>query len=194
MAILPADGDVACGGLGHWSTVDAQVRASLSANYQRLRTYIRTRVRTAEDADDLLQDYCVKVLCRSEQIRQREAVASWMAKVLRTTLVDYYRRQAGERRGWDLIEARLAAPEEPQYQVWRCHLGSALSAMKGESKDLIGRIDFLGQTRAEVAEAYRISVNALTVRLFRARTILREKLTVFCRGECDRNGTNLQFH
>ena len=48
MAILPADGDVACGGLGYWSTVDEQVRASLSVNYQRLRTYIRTRLRTAE--------------------------------------------------------------------------------------------------------------------------------------------------
>jgi hypothetical protein len=97
-----------------------------------------------------LQDYCVKVLCRSEQIRQREAVASWMAKVLRTTLVDYYRRQAGERRGWDLIEARMAAPEKPHYEQWRCHLGSALSAMKSESKDLIGRIDLLGETRAEL--------------------------------------------
>lgn len=192
-AISPRDDGAASARYRARSLVDEQVRNDLCASYRRLGTYIRSRVRTAEDAEDVLHDYCVKVLRCSGQIQQSAAVGSWMTRVMHTTLVDYYRRRGAESRGSELAAAEFADAGESLDEAWCPYLGRVLPMMRPEHADLIGRIDFLGEARAEVAETLGISVNALAVRLFRARAALREKLTGFCRNECDRYGTACCF-
>lgn len=191
--ISPATQNVASVGHRHRSPIEEQVRENLSVDYDRMRNYLRGRVRTAEDADDLLQDYCAKVLHRSGQIRQREAILGWMAKVMRTALIDYYRRSAVERRHREIIAASEAPSEELGGPHDCPYLGAAVPMLKPEYADLVSRIDVSGEVRAEAAEALGISVNALTVRLFRARTALRKKLLGFCQNDCTRYGTTCSF-
>lgn len=175
-------------GSQYGTCIDEHVRKHLCANYYDLRGYFRARVRTTEDADDLAQEFCVKVLRCSRQIRGQGAVGSWIAKALRTTLVDYYRRCDAERRSRDLFATSSGPSENPEREPHCLYLPRALASLKPEYADSIERIEFLGEMRGEAAEALGISVNAFTVRLFRARTALRKKLISVCRSECGHYG------
>jgi RNA polymerase sigma factor (sigma-70 family) len=144
---------------------------------------LRGRVRTAENAEDVLHDFCLKVVTHSCEIQRSEAVGSWMTQVLRRTLVDHYRRSSAGRRCADVLASNASgfATEKHETQASICpYLQVALPAIKQEYVDLIRRIDFLGERRCDVAENLAISVNALTVRLLRARRTLRKRLLRFC--------------
>ena len=168
----------------------------LTDDYDRLRRYLRGRVRTAENAEDVLHDFCLKVVTHSGGIQRSEAVGSWMTQILRRTLIDHYRRSAADHRCADVLarNASSFATEKHETQEPICpYLQTALPAIKQEYVDLIRRIDFLGERRCDVAENLAISVNALTVRLLRARRALRKKLLRFCETDCDRYGTTCNW-
>jgi RNA polymerase sigma-70 factor (ECF subfamily) len=182
----PAGGD-------GWPRIEQETRRNLSENYDVFWRYLRARVRTADDANDVLQDYCLRVLGRSHQIQSPEAVGSWMAQVLRTTLVDYYRRAAAENRCAECLSTAVSLPKHESDEPACPFLRTAMQTIKPEDADIIARIDVLGEPRGEIAKGLRTSVNALTVRLFRARAALRKKLGGFCQNECDRYGTTCSF-
>lgn len=75
----------------------------LTDDYDRLRRYLRGRVRTAENAEDVLHDFCLKVVTHSCGIQRSEAMGSWMTQVLGRTLIDHYRRSAADRRSADVL-------------------------------------------------------------------------------------------
>jgi len=112
--------------------------------------------------------------------------------VLRSTLVDYYRRRGDKKRCGERINAE-PAHDESREEASCPYLERALPAIKGESGDLVRCFDLLGEPRSRAAEAFGISAHAFRVRLFHARTVVRKKLTSFCRGECDRCGTTCRF-
>jgi len=168
----------------------------LTDDYDKLRRYLRGRVRTAENTEDILHDFCLKVVTHSCGIQRSEAVGNWMAQVLRRTLIDHYRRSAADRHCADLLASNASgfATEKHETQEPTCpYLQTALPAIKQEHVDLIRRIDLLGERRPDVAENLAISVNALTVRLLRARRALRKRLLPFCETDCDRYGTTCNW-
>ncbi len=172
-----------------------QTLTLLTADYDRLRRYLRGRVRTAENAEDVLHDFCLKVVTHFCGIQRSEAVGSWMTQVLHRTLIDHYRRSAASRRCAEVlaISASILATEKHEAEPICPYLQTALPAIKQEYMDLIRRIDFLGERRCDVAENLAISVNALTVRLLRARRALRKKLLPSCETDCDRYGTTCNW-
>lgn len=152
--------------------------------------FLMRRLGSKADAEDVLQEFCVRVLARKEQLRDTERMDSWLYAILRSTMNDHFRKTA--RRG-RLTEAYGGEPEEqandaPAQMAQFCRCVSGLiPALRDADADLIRRIDFGDEDRAAVAADMGLSRNALGVRLHRARAALRDALTGHC-GKCCKTG------
>lgn len=150
--------------------------------------FLAKRLGNWADAEDVLQEFCIRVLTRKDQLRDVERMDAWLYTILRSTLNDHYRK--GTRRS-RLAAAAAREPEEwvadaptQMARLCTCH-GGLISELRPVDAELIRRIDFGEEDRGMVAADLGLSRNALGVRLHRARTALREALMNHC-GECCR--------
>ncbi len=148
--------------------------------------FLVKRLGNRADAEDVLQDFCIRVLGRKDQLRDVERMDAWLYAVLRSTLNDYYRK--GKRRT-RLAAAAAREPEEwiadaptQMARLCTCH-GGLISELRPMDAELIRRIDFGEEDRESVASDLGLNRNALGVRLHRARIALRDALISHC-GEC----------
>src|SRR6516162_2456646 len=76
----------------------AAVEKALCEGYARLAGYVRKFAADEQDADDLLQDFYVRALAKSEQLRDPVRVQGWLYAILRSVIADHFerhRRDAG---------------------------------------------------------------------------------------------------
>jgi len=152
--------------------------------------FLIKRLGNRAEAEDVLQEFCIRVLARSDQLRDVERMNAWLYAILRSALNDHYRKSS--RRG-HLAEAVAQEPEvwaeDAAAQMSRlCTCpGGLISELRPVDGELLRRIDFGEEDRAVVAADLGLNRNALGVRLHRARTALRAALTAHC-GACCATG------
>jgi RNA polymerase sigma-70 factor (ECF subfamily) len=148
--------------------------------------FLVKRLGNRADAEDVLQEFCIRVLTRKDQLRDAERMDAWLYTILRSTLNDHYRK--GTRRS-RLAAAAAREPEEwiadapsQMARLCTCH-GGLISELRPADAELIRRIDFGEEDRETVAADLGLKRNALGVRLHRARNSLRDALMTHC-GKC----------
>jgi RNA polymerase sigma factor (sigma-70 family) len=170
------------------------VHAALTEGYDRLRGFLRAQFRTEHEAEEVLHAFCVRALEKAKTLRETRAVRSWLSRVLATTVSDYRRRQSVHRR-----RHVAGSPEDLPAVAERIDHGQALAAaicaciegllgaLSVDQAHVITRLDLRGESRRTVAQDLGLSVNALTVRLHRARQALRALILRLCTA-CARHG------
>jgi RNA polymerase sigma-70 factor (ECF subfamily) len=141
--------------------------------------------RNRADADDLVQETCVRAFLSIGQLRETQPVKAWLLRVMHNLFVDGVRRarlapvpqeRDGESPG-DSAESPEPSPEVSAYTTQREELlqrawlkleagHRALLALKAE-----------GYTLAEIGEITGLPTDALTARLYRARQNFSRHLT-----------------
>ncbi|GAB4575198.1 MAG: hypothetical protein Tsb008_15060 [Rhodothalassiaceae bacterium] len=155
---------------------------------RRYLAYLRWRLSSAEDVEDVFQDFCVKALARAEQVRDVATAEAWMQRVLFSVLQDFYRSKGIDRRGRAEIEqaAHIEAQmvPEPASEAEDTHVCACVKAhlpkLKPEYRAVLWQADFLDIPRSEVARRLDMSIGNLRVRLHRARKALRATLKKVC--------------
>lgn len=173
-------------------TLDAQSVQALVAGRGRFHRFIASRVGSATEADDLLQESLLRALQRGDSLRRGERVVAWFYRILRNAIADHYReKQKGLHRSERLwTEAnvsgtsRVTPPADWEVAVCACFKGLLLT-LKPRYAELLRRIDLLGEKKSGVAAALGLTHATLDVVLHRARYALRHKLEIFC-GACSR--------
>jgi RNA polymerase sigma-70 factor (ECF subfamily) len=170
-------------------TSDRAVRAALVDSYERLRNYLQGRL--GAEAEEVLQAFVLRALERSDDIRNADSVRGWLSRVLASTIADFH-RQTSNKKIRELpfapeLNNRLASHQgvEVNHAVCEC-LHAYLPMLKVGQAEIIRRIDLAGESRDLVAADIGVTVNNLTVRLHRARQVLKgyfEKMCVSCLGE-----------
>jgi RNA polymerase sigma-70 factor (ECF subfamily) len=131
--------------------------------------------RNRADAEDLVQDTCVRGFLRLDDLWEHQPKA-WLLRVLHNAFVDTARRtKSSPIRGGDAdtLESSFASldrgPEESAYTAQREeHLQHAwLSLDRGQRALLALRAE--GYSLDEIAEITGLAMDALTMRLYRAR-------------------------
>ena len=170
----------------HSEQADSSPERALLDGRGAFMGFLVKRMGNRADAEDVLQDFCIRVLARKDQLRDVERMDAWLYTILRSTLNDFYRK--GTRRN-RLAAAAAREPEEwiadapaQMARLCNCH-GGLISDLRPADAELIRRIDFGEEDRESVAADLGLSRNALGVRLHRARTALRDALTHHC-GAC----------
>lgn len=149
----------------------------------RFLGFLRRRLNSPQDAEDVFQDFCIKVLRHHDLIKSGERLDAWLGTTLRHTLTDHYRRRATRRRGTEAyaIEARTTQPVPTDDDERACNcVGAAIKGLEPSQADLLTRIDLRDEPRKTVADDLGLSLNALRVRVHRSRTALKNKIAEFC--------------
>ncbi|MFZ5609577.1 MAG: RNA polymerase sigma factor, partial [Pseudomonadota bacterium] len=180
-------------------TSDAATRVDVEALLERILIrqrqaflgYLGRRLGDHDEAQDVLANFALRVVLKSDQLNNPEAIDAWLRRVLHSTLIDHIRQNAARRLSTVDVDD-LAADEEPaedkEPDAAVAHLcacmRSVIPQLKAEYADILQRADLEEQSRAEIAESLQISTGNLRVRLYRARQALRAALAERCGAHC----------
>ncbi|MEQ9038870.1 MAG: sigma-70 family RNA polymerase sigma factor [Silicimonas sp.] len=157
--------------------------AKLIACRNRFLGFLRRRLSSPQDAEDVFQDFCVKVLRHHAQIRSPERLDAWLGITLRHTLTDHYRRRATRNSNAEAyaIEAKVTRQEvvDDEEPACRC-IAAAMKMLEPSQAELLARIDLQDEPRKVVAADLGLTLNALGVRVHRSRAALKTRIAEIC--------------
>lgn len=164
----------------------AAVEAALIEGHHRIFGFLVSRLRNADEARDVMQEFSLRAIRRAEDLRDVQSVRGWLSRLLSTAITDHH-RLSSRRRSQELPPVQsdeetypAAGPDvEADVAVCAC-LRDVIALLPPAAADLVRRIDLDEQSRPEVAKALDISEATLAVRLHRARARLREMLVAMC--------------
>lgn len=148
--------------------------------------FLRKRISSADVAEDLLQNAFVKSIEKGGELRDSESIVPWFYRVLRNSVVDYY-RQSG-RKEQELsgiladLEAYAKATTDPENEVCQC-VNPLLDNLKPEYRDALTTIDLGDGSLADLASRAGITEGNAAVRVHRARQAMLKQVQMTC-GAC----------
>lgn len=173
---------------GDGSVPPAVLRAML-AHRRRLTSSLANWLGSA-DAEDVLQEACLKALQKGGSLRRRDSALVWFERIVRHAAIDHARHADAERRARAGVArdptqgADVVLPAHLREPICRCGLG-LLSTLRPAYADILRRVDLEGECIADVAATLATSPNSIRVRLHRARSALRTRWSEYC-GRCAR--------
>jgi RNA polymerase sigma factor (sigma-70 family) len=160
----------------------------------RLLSFIRNRVSSLEEAEDILQDVFYQFVAGYETIESIDRVTSWLFSVARNKIIDRYRRDAARPQRADLrsqagveedapltlqeILPDLGNTPEDSYlreALWDAIM-DALDELPREQREIFIQNEIEEQSFREIAERTGVSINTLLSRKRYAILALRKKL------------------
>ena len=139
------------------------------------------------DAEDLVQETCVKAFKHYEQVSSSNKAKPWLYKILMNTFINNYRKKIKDP---PLIDIELSeslldhvatirnlSPEEIALSfILDEEIKDALSTLHVDFRTVIWLSDVEGFTYQEIQEMLDCPIGTIASRLFRARSLLRETL------------------
>lgn len=168
---------------------NASAEAAVRNERKRLFDFIRRRVRTEEDAEDILQDVFYQLVASYSVTEPIEKLTSWLFTVARNKIIDWYRKRkpAGsnlqdEESGAPLnLEDILFDPTQSPDEVYTrsllwTGLADALDELPEEQREVFVMHELEGRSFKEIAGMTGAPVNTLLSRKRYAVLHLRESL------------------
>lgn len=155
----------------------------------RLFSFIRNRVKSDEDAQDILQDVWYR-LSNSSEAEPIEQLGSWLFTVARNRITDMYRKQKpsslddfiyededGEVNYKDILLSDFKSPEDEELKkMFWDEFSKALDELPKEQKEAFVQNELEDKTFREISEKTGESIKTLISRKRYAVLHLREKL------------------
>jgi len=144
--------------------------------------FLRSRLRSREDAEDVLQEFALKAIQGVDRLTDLAKVEAWLSITLRNALFDRYRRNAGRARLQDGVRAEpICEPDEPEglERPLDC-LAHALDDLKPETATLLRQAELQETPLKAIADTMAITANNAGVRVHRAREALRQVMKSRC--------------
>ena len=147
---------------------------------KRLFSFIRSRVNSEEDAEDILQDVFFQFVGNADPVTE---LSGWLFRVARNKITDNYRKKRPELIDDIEFENELANKENPeiifQREMFWEHLDEVLKELPEEQREVFILHELDGIPFKEIAEITGVPVNTLISRKRYAVLELRKKLELF---------------
>ena len=160
----------------------------------RLLRFIRNRVSTLEEAEDILQDVFFQFVAGYETIESLDRVTSWLFSVARNKIIDRYRKESSRPRRTDLTAQRGSEDDTPltlqeilpdlgntpedtylREVLWDAIM-DALDELPEDQRAIFILNEMEDRSFREISEETGISINTLLSRKRYAILTLRKKL------------------
>lgn len=180
-------------GIDHTQEQDRQIREAVRTERNRLLDFIRRRVPTPEEAEDIVQDVFYELIEAYRIMKPIEQLTAWLFKVARNKITDRYRRKstqpmevtsrssANEEEGTYLLSDVLAgdtlsAEDEMMRGIILDAISEALNELPPEQKEVFVWHELEDRSFKEMSEMTGISTNTLLARKRYAVLFLRQRL------------------
>lgn len=173
----------------------SDITGKVETYQDRLRDFIRKRVRSAEDVKDILQEVMYQLAKADYLMQPIEKLESWLYSVTRSKIIDWsrkkknllfadvYKEDDNELLPEDLSDILFNEAETPedkylQSMVWQ-QLESALEELPREQRDIFTMTEMEGLSYQKIAKKTGVNENTLISRKRYAILFLRKRLQVF---------------
>ena len=150
-----------------------------------LHAWFEHQTRSADDADDLLQECFLRVHDRMGELKDEERLTAWIRTIARNLLTDWRRRRRPDPVEGDVAQEERATGLDEVVAAW---LEGMLEELAPADREALRMTELEGVTQREAAERLGLSLSALKSRVLRARERLRQRLLACCELEFDRRG------
>lgn len=169
---------------------DATAVAELYDRHSRMLYGVALRIlRTASDAEDVLQDVFVRVWTRADSYDERlGAPGAWLTRIARNRAIDRLRSRAARgdtpRSSPDEVAAaeRTTGSNQPSPEAaaaqsqTRDGIRGALATLPDEQRILIEAAFFEGFTHSELAERFGLALGTVKTRIRSGMLAMRQRL------------------
>jgi RNA polymerase sigma factor (sigma-70 family) len=151
------------------------------AERQRLLDFIRRRVRTREDAEDIIQDVFYQLATSYSVTEPVEQLTAWLFAVARNKIIDWYRKRRPEPwAGMAMEEVLLDPSPSPDQEYARSllweELAAALEELPEKQRAVFVQHELEGKSFREIADQTGEPINTLLSRKRYAVLYLRDRL------------------
>jgi RNA polymerase sigma factor (sigma-70 family) len=173
------------------STAECDLLHAFSQNEAWLRTALQARLGGADEVEEVMQEVALAAASQAAKSEPVQRVGPWLYRVaLRQVML--FRRKAGRRRklmdGFQRLANRTAQRTPLEFllsQERQKLVREAMSPMAELDRQLLMLKYVDGLSYGEIAERLGVTARAVQSRLHRARTALRNNLSVEVTGEND---------
>lgn len=166
--------------------------------------FVRGKVKSDEEADDILQDIFVRIHKGIDNLNHEDRVQSWVFGIARRALVDHYRQQSKQGRLKSNTEPEII--DESEHFNLTDYSGShdvheeVLSWLLPMIDDLpekyripLKMAEVEGKTQQEIAGVLDLSLSGAKSRVQRGREKLGEILAACCKVEFSEEGRAVAY-
>jgi RNA polymerase sigma-70 factor (ECF subfamily) len=158
---------------------------------QSLFSFIRSKVNSKEDAEDILHNVFVKISSGVNGLSDDEKLVSWIYAITKNSIIDYYRLRA-RRNNVSIdqdIEKKLSNGEDPDPTkgLDQC-VASMINLLHDDYREIIIDSEMLGIKQKDLAEKYGLAYSSLRSRVQRGRERLKQLFYNCCHIQTDKLG------
>ncbi len=145
--------------------------------HDKVMGYIRARINSRADAEDLCADVFEKVLTKAEEFdSEKAAVGTWIFTITRNTVIDFFRRtKPSEELDETLADGTVIDTDLIKTETLS-ELAGALRKMPEQLRDIVIMRYYDGLPLTEIAKKMDLSYGAVKLRHQNALDILRREL------------------
>lgn len=163
--------------------------------YQVLYNYIVSRVKSKEDAADILQEVFIKIAAKLGSLTDKGKLKSWIFSITRNAIIDYYRKRGRDNHA-DLSETMMEEIAEDKEEnvspaLDKCLLGF-IEQLPEEYRGIIVDSELKGIKQKDLAHKYNLAYPSVRSRVQRGRSRLKQMLLNCCKIEADSRGNIIQ--
>lgn len=153
----------------------------------RLLTFVRRRVASLEDAEDLVQDILLKAARHTDQLQSESRLQAWLYQIARNAIADYYRASRPEMDTLDNDVVEEETDADAIRDIAEC-IEPFIQDLDPAYRDALVMADLHRLPQAEVAQRLGISISGAKSRIQRARKQLADAYTSCCELIYDASG------
>ncbi len=156
-----------------------RLRQEMIVALPRLRRFARTLTRSVPEADDLVQEACLKALDKADQWDPSQPLDRWLFRITRNHWISELRKRK-VRLGEGQVPAEeateLRSSDTGEASAMEGDLRGEIAALPEELSSVLLLVSVEGYSYAEAAELFEIPTGTVMSRIHRARKLLAERL------------------
>lgn len=174
------------------SQYDTIFEQELLPHVTALQTFAYHLAYNQEDADDLVQETYLKAYRFIDKYEQGTNAKAWLFKILKNAYINEYRKKVRQPTKVDFEDIvayhdtdddRVTGYSDLREEIFLHMMGdevtSAINSLPIDFRTVILLCDIEGFTYEEIASIIDVPIGTVRSRLFRARNLLKEKLTSY---------------
>jgi RNA polymerase sigma-70 factor (ECF subfamily) len=167
------------------------VESAWSGYRNQLLAFIQSRVKSVDDAEDILHSVFEKLLKQSAEKAPPENVIAWLYRVARNSIIDYYRAEKNHEELPDDLAQQI--PDGAVVRQLAGCIMPMIQALPETYRIPLLLSDIEGKNQKQVAEELGLSLAALKSRVLRGREKLYDSMRRCCALERDHTGSVVDF-
>ncbi len=160
----------------------------------RLRQFVRSRIASAADADDVLQSVFLRIHTHLGNLRDVDRLESWVFQITRNTITDHFRKR---RHVLEDVDSLANNSDNSNDESVNAELAGCLDAMierlPEHQRRALSMYELQRMSQKEIASRESISLSGVKSRIQRGRKSLEAMLKACCEFQLDGRGNVVEY-